>query len=197
MGGGNAMIFASRALLSLTIFLFASATTGLTELKPNESQVLKDYVRSEGGSRRGSDAIRLGKDGSLLVPVTMRFTKKSISKLQAGLRQGLSSIKEETWQSFKECAPLAHTIPLSVVPPMTRLLTEQQMKDVDAIVTQRPPDTGYIEFSCIGIDKAETQELFYVHRLRTNNAVGKWVMMRRESRHDAWVVAQELIDWIA
>ena len=190
------MKFARHAFCVLAVITSLCASDVRTDLEPNKCAVLSDFLRAEMG--KDVYAIRTGNNGSLLLTVTMPFTEKALPKAEREVKVGLKPLNMETWQSFRDCATRSQSIQHNIsAPPLTAFLTPQQMKDVDRVLAKRPPSSGYIGFSCVGIDKSETQALFYLSRLRTSNAVGKWVLMERRSRTMPWIQAQDMVVWIA
>lgn len=55
---------------------------------------------------------------------------------------------------------------------------------------------GYIEFSCVGMNRSETQAAFYVSRLKCDCAAAKWVLMQKDSKGQ-WAVSKEDAAWIS
>jgi hypothetical protein len=76
------------------------------------------------------------------------------------------------------------------------LALPEETKDGKLLYAHHPHTNGFVQFSCLGVNSSGTQALFYLERLISDAAVGKWVLMEKD-QSGKWVAKHELVTWIA
>jgi hypothetical protein len=175
--------------IAIAVFSLA-AVSAFAQSEPTKSQyeVYSAFLRIQLLDRSGiADALRVGDGGSAIakdiVAFKKRLTKQRLSEIKA-LLEGLES---DTLDSLAECTSKSYRLARKFTVP-----TEYVLVDPAGAAGRY----GYIQFSCVGMNRLETQAVFYVSRLKGEYAVGKWVLMQRDS-DGHWTVSKESIDWIS
>jgi hypothetical protein len=181
--------------------LLLSAARGsklaLTELSERDYVVLSDFLRSQLEGKNGIDDIRVGAKGSLIAPLTMTFLEPLDGELRDSIIRNLKGITSDTIESFEHCARkqmlVNHTFSLPVDYEMAR---PEETKNIKTLYARHPHTHGYVRFSCVGVNSSGAQALFFLERLMTHSAVGKWILMEKGPSGN-WVLKQEYVTWIA
>lgn len=167
------------------------------QLSARDYAVLSDFLRSQLEGRNGIDDIRVGPNGSMIAPLTMAFLKPLERDMRDSIIRNLKGVSSDTIESFEHCGRkqmlVSHAFNLPVEYEMAR---PEETKDIKTLYERHPRTNGYVQFSCVGVNSSDTQALFFLERLMTHSAVGKWILMER-GPSGKWMVKQEYVTWIA
>jgi hypothetical protein len=185
----------SIMLLLLTVGC-ASTFAQNTNLSERDYAVLSDFFDSQLAGKSRPDAITVGAKGSVIAPTTLSL-KPLDGALRNWLMKDLKGLTADTIKSLGGCAErrmiVKHAFDL---PVEYELALPEETKDFRALYARHPHTNGYIQFSCVGVNSAGTQALFFLERLMTPSAVGKWVLMEKGSS-GSWVLKHERVSWIS
>lgn len=167
------------------------------EVSGRDYAILSDFLRTQLEGKNGADDIRVGPKGSVVAPFTNVFLKPLDTEQREWMKRDLKGLKSDTLESFERCAAeqlvIRHRLDLAVE---YAIALPDEIKDRKMLYARHPRTNGYLQFSCLGVDSSGIQALFYLERLKTEAAVGKWVLMEKDpSGH--WVVKHQLVTWIA
>jgi hypothetical protein len=109
--------------------------------------------------------------------------RKELSDIKARLPE----VEAETLESLASCTANSYRLTPKLELPIKYILAPPE---------QANRRFGYIEFSCVGMNRPGRQAIFYVSRLKCDCAVGKLVLMRK-LQDGTWVIAKEIVLWIA
>lgn len=161
----------------------------VSQSEPSRQQyeVYSDFLRIQLEGKNGIDDLRVGEHGSSLSPNIAPFAKRLSQKALLDIKERLPGVESDVLSSLAECTSKSYHLSRKLTLP-----SEYSLIDPARGTGPR----GYVEFSCIGMNRTETQAAFFVSRLRCDCAVGKWVLMRKDS-NGRWLVAKESIVFIA
>jgi len=176
----------AKHLLLLALFS-TSPLFSQSEPSSEDYQVYSAFLLIQLNGRRGIDDLRVGKNASTLSP-DIAWSNKQISRKELlDVKERLPGIEPEVLDSLSECTSKSYRLSRKLMLP-----SEYTLIDPDRGTGPR----GYIEFSCVGMNRSKTQAAFYVSRLRCDCAVGKWILMSKDS-NGHWAVVKESIVFIA
>jgi hypothetical protein len=158
-----------------------------TEPSNEQYKVYSAFLRIQLEHKTGIDDLRVGSDGSSISPKIAAFKKRLTKPRLLEIKERLSGIQTETLESLAECTSTSYRLTRRLTLPIRYVLL-----DPDRAVGAR----GYIEFSCVGMNRSQRQAAFFVSRLKCYCAVGKWVLMQKDS-NGRWAISKEDIEWIA
>jgi hypothetical protein len=191
-----------RVIQSILALLLAATSCGLApaqtkEISGRDYVVLSDFLRAQLEGKNGPDDIRVGLKGSVVAPFTVAFLKPLDTELRAWMKRDLKGLTPDTLESFERCAAeqmvIRHRFDL---PLEYELALPEETKDGKLLYAHHPHTNGFVQFSCLGVNSSGTQALFYLERLISDAAVGKWVLMEKD-QSGKWVAKHELVTWIA
>jgi len=181
------VIFKATERMLLLALLSAMPLLSQSEPSRQQYEVYSDFLRIQLAGKNGIDDLRVGKDAATLSPNIEAFKKTLTEKEQLDIKARLPGIESDVLTSLAECTSKSYRLS-----PKLTLPSEYSVIDPARETGPR----GYIEFSCVGINQRETQAAFFVSRLRCDCAVGKWVLMRKDS-NGRWAIVKESVVFIA
>jgi hypothetical protein len=185
----------SIMLLLLTVGC-GSTFAQSTNLSKHDYAVFSDFLGSQLAGKSGPDAITVGAKGSVIAPITMSL-KPLDGALRDWLMKDLRGLTSDTIKSLEGCAERQMIVKHAFnLPVEYELALPEETKDFRALYARHPHTNGYIQFSCVGVNSTGTQVLFFLERLMTTSAVGKWVFMEKDPS-GSWVVKHERVSWIS
>ena len=159
--------------------------------------VLSAYLRTQLAGGNAWDDIRVGRPGSVLSPRTMRWKVPLTANDKQWMRRDLRGVRDETIASFEECAD--SSVPIAAqfsLPAPYQIASENEIESVAKLYARYPKTLGFVQFSCVGINAAQSQALFFVERLKCRCAVGKFVLMEKNVA-GGWGFKAQLVRWIS
>ena len=191
----NRVIQSILLLLATVVCVPARAQT--QEISGRDYAILSDFLRIQLEGKNGTDDIRVGSKGSVVAPFTDTFLKPLDTERREWMKKDLKGLTSDTLESFKSCAAERMVIkPRFDLPVEYAIALPEEIKDIKTLYARYPQTNGYVQFSCLGVNSYRTQALFYLERLMSNAAVGKWVLMEKnQSGH--WIVKHQLVTWIS
>lgn len=176
-----------RISCPLTLVLLGSQSFAQSE--PNKVQygVYSAFLQIQLDGNRGTEDLRVGENMSAISSHIQPINRRLTGDGQSELKSQLSEMEPETLQSLVSCSSRSF-----VLTHRLTLKSDYQFLAPDSVIGHY----GYIEFSCVGLNKAETQAAFHVSRRKCYCAVGKWVLMKK-TPDGKWVVVKETADWIS
>ena len=185
----------TQTVLLLVFATFGTAFSANTsEMTEQDYQILSAFfqIQSEGAS---ADKIRLGPTGSTLSPVTVAFSTALSADAREAFSRNLPGLTLETLASFERCAATKYNVRYRFqVTTGLEIARSEEIADPKTFYSRHPGSAGYSQFSCIGTNGSRTQAFFYVERLMTDVAIGKWVLMAKTGS-GKWTVKQEKVCW--
>lgn len=179
----------SKVVGQVLLLMLLSAAPVISQSEPSSEQykVYSDFLSIQLKGKNGIDDLRVGTDASTLSPNIAAFKEKLTQQELFDIARRLPGVESDVLQSLAECTSKSYRLSRKLVLPSEYALVDP---------ARETGPRGYIEFSCIGMNRSETQAAFFVSRLRCNCAVGKWVLMRRDSK-GLWAIDKESIVFIA
>ena|SRR5450631_3481119 len=178
----------NRATTIVLFSLAAVSAFGQSEPSKLQYEVYSAFLRIQLLDKNGiADALRVGDGGSAIAPDIVAFKKRLTQQRLSEIKARFEGLESDTLDSLAECTSKSYRLARKFTVPTEYVLVDP------AGATGR---YGYIQFSCVGMNRLETQAVFYVSRLKCDCAVGKWVLMQKDS-DGHWAVSKESIDWIS
>jgi hypothetical protein len=178
-----------KAAEHLLLLALLSAVPLVGQLEPSREQykVYSDFLRIQLEGKNGIDDLRVGKNASTVSPNIEAFPKRLTRKKLHDIEVRLPGVEPDVLKSLAECTSKSYRLSRKLTLPSEYALIDP---------ARETGPRGYIEFSCIGMNRSETQAAFFVSRLNCDCAVWKWILMRKDS-NEQWVIAKESIVMIA
>jgi hypothetical protein len=149
------------------------------------------------------------RDDFRIRPVIAPFTNQMVKPPRAlawekgqWIQERLRGLTSETLESFEHCADrsvsVGHRFDLPFEYEIAKPEESENLKrteDIRRLYTQHPQANSYISFSCVGLNAAGTQALFFVERWgqRFPNS-GAWILMQLDAT-DHWIIQGKLVEW--
>lgn len=160
---------------------------GQSEPSGAQYAIYSAYLRFQLDGKHGIENLRLGEGGSVISPEIKPTSMPRDAKGQLEIKSQLPEAENETLESLAKCsADSWRLLPKLNLPVEYKLIPPKLVKS----------RSSYIELSCIGMNGAGTQAVFFVSRLHCDCAVGLLVLMRK-SEDGSWTISKEIQEWIA
>jgi hypothetical protein len=185
------------ALLTLMAPRPQALGQAVADLSDSSYAVLSAYFRTQLTGKNSWDDIRVGRPGSVVAPMTMRWRVPLATHDRKWLKRDLKGIQDATITSFETCAD--SSVPVSSrfsLPTPYIIATEDDISSVAKLYAKYPKTWGFVSFSCVGINEEQTQALFFVERDKYRCGVGKFVFMEK-NRSGEWQFKADLVRWIS
>ena len=179
-----------RLARTTAIVVFSLAVvSAFAQSEPSNDQyeVYSAFLRIQLLSKNGIDDLRVGDGGSAIATNIAAFKKPLTKQRLSEIMSRLEGLESDTLESLAECTSKPYRLSRKFTLPTEYVL-------VDAAGARGR--YGYIEFSCVGINRLGTQAIFYVSRLKCDCAVGKWVLMQKDP-NGRWTVSKQSTEWIS
>ena len=169
---------ASIALAFASLCVFAQS-----DPTKEQYEVYSAFLRIQLEGHRGKDDLRVGRNSSSISSNTMQFKKGLTSaERQWEIRHRLPEIGRDTLESLGDC-----------ISQSFRLTREFTLPTHYGLTTPEQARGPYLQFSCVGLNRAGTQAAFLVSRLNSDCAVVKWVLMQKDA-NTGWAVTKESLE---
>jgi hypothetical protein len=182
-------------LVSIISCCLAFGQTG--EMSATDYAILSGFLRTQPG--RAGD-IHVGTEGSLIAPSTNEFIKP-LKPLGAGARDWMQSklrgLTADTIESFEKCVAEPRVFGRRFdLPEEYEIALPEEIEDIATLYVHHPKASGYVHFSCVGVNQSGTQALFFLERwVHRFPDLGEWILMERDGSGN-WVFKDKLVKWI-
>jgi hypothetical protein len=176
-----------RATAIVMVSLAAVSAFAQSEPSNDQYEVYSAFLRIQLLGKKGIDDLRVGDGGSAIASNIAPFKKPLTKQRLSEIMSRLEGLEPDTLESLAECTSKPYRLSHKFTVPTEYVLVDS------AGTTGR---YGYIQFSCVGMNRLETQAVFYVSRLNCDCAVGKWVLMQKDS-DGRWTVSKQSTEWIS
>jgi hypothetical protein len=173
----------------IVLLLVVTATLAFSQSEPEDVQysIYSTFLRAQLDDKRGTDDLLVGR-GELVISARFEaFPSKLTSTQLDGIKAQVPEIQDETLRSFAKCSSESFRFKKKF-----NLPTDYGLAPPASIHGEH----GYLQFSCVGLNDAATQALFFVSRLNCKCAVTEWVLMEKTGKNE-WLIARQKVPWIS
>jgi hypothetical protein len=191
----------SRGLCILLLaFVFATLLAKRALAQPQEVSstdygVYSAFLKTQLAGHNGIDDLRVGDHAAVLAPMTITFPASWVPQRQ-DMKKRLRGLQDATLESFEKC----HSDRLSVSKRFSidipyHVASRDDVASVKTFISHYPENDCLLYFSCIGLNRNDTQALFVAQRAMCHSGVQKYILMEKDHT-GAWRLKDVSVDWI-
>lgn len=168
-------------------------------LGERDYRIFSAFLREQLAGKNSVDDIRVGQPGSVIAPETIPWIKPMTADERQWIKRELKGIQDDTLTSFEGCAALPVSFEARLSLPIEyHIASREDASSVERFYAKYPSGKtwGLLRLSCVGWNASETQVLFYLERTMCHCAIGKFVMMEKNS-FGVWVTKGQMLRWIS